>query len=328
MKVLFLTEYSKRIGYGHLSRSLSLADQFDKHGYEVVYLIREWSDEDLSFPYLHYKAEWKDMHVLNRYLEANDICIIDTYQVSKTELNVVCESLPYPISISDSRLNFPDKGLVIIASVYGNDFKSEIPLHLDILAGPEYLLFRKEFWNRPMVNINPRIRKVFVSMGAFVSGDLLELIILAVRRVFNPVRIAMVGKVEVVQAHKDVVFLGFMSPTEYIAELSDTDLMISNGGQSLNEAILLGVPTIGVSVAENQDRNMVAWTDLGVVISCGSSREPLTEETLSGSFILIKDPIIRTRMVTTGRQIIDSRGSARVYKAIVDKLNASTGERR
>jgi spore coat polysaccharide biosynthesis predicted glycosyltransferase SpsG len=40
MKVYFLTEYSKSIGFGHLSRCSSLADAFTEAGYECDFFYK------------------------------------------------------------------------------------------------------------------------------------------------------------------------------------------------------------------------------------------------------------------------------------------------
>jgi UDP-2,4-diacetamido-2,4,6-trideoxy-beta-L-altropyranose hydrolase len=59
--------------------------------------------------------------------------------------------------------------------------------------------------------------------------------------------------------------LGFLNPSELIKEYQQADLVITNGGQTLNEVILLGIPAIGIVVADNQKRNVQAWNKLGVI---------------------------------------------------------------
>ena len=318
MKVVFLTEYSKQIGYGHLSRCMSVADQFDKQGYTTLFLIREWSDEPLLLPYEHHGVEWRDGYVIEQFMNVDDICIIDTYRVAKAELNRLSLNIKFPISISDSKLNFPDKGMVIIASVYGKLLEHHVPAGVARLTGPEYLLFRKEYIGLPKLPLNPRIKKVVISIGGFATSDILDLLIQQITWILKPDLISVVGKTQLAKEFEKVQFLGFMSTLEYIDEISDADLMISNGGQSLNEAILIGIPTIAISIAENQVQNIKAWTDLGVIFSCTQVTGTLLGSDLAQCLQEIKAFDIREKLVEAGATIIDTEGSVRVYKGIVD----------
>lgn len=314
MKVYFLTEYSKEIGFGHLSRCLSLASVFQEKNYEVVFLIREWNEEPLELEFKKRQVEWADPETLNTVVSEEDILVIDSYRVASEVLNKIAVDHRRTVSVTDSKLNHANAGILVFGSVYGNE--NEIRNNkAEVLAGPEYVLFRKGVREATKNEIRTNVQEVLISLGGHADSSVLKKTIQTVQDQFDKCRIRIVGNSKV-ENSENVSNLGFLSLPDLLRELKKSDLVITNGGQSLNEVVLLEIPTVGISVADNQDKNLRAWQELGVLKHFIKSGSPDFQDKLRDSLEELKNDTLRFERVKKGRSIIDSDGAKRVVEKI------------
>ncbi|MCC8358751.1 hypothetical protein [Salinimicrobium sediminilitoris] len=319
MKVYFLTEYSKNVGFGHLSRCSSLADAFLLKNYEVLFLIREWTDELLELDYPKKRIEWKDIDQLKALVSEEDLIVFDSYRVDKEVIDSIAAKFTHVASIADSKMNYASNGVVVIGSVYGKeiDFPSYVN-GTEYLAGPEYVLFRKIFWNIEKRKLRDSIETVLVSLGGHANKRVLEKIISVLSIHLDSASIKILG-------HADIEFsertknLGFLKPSDLLEEYLTADLVVTNGGQSLNEVILLGIPAIGISIFDNQSRNLHTWNKLGVLKNYLDADSESFPEDLEDSITDIKNLSARMRRTSKGNGILDDKGALRVVEHIEQK---------
>lgn len=322
MKVYFLTEYSKEIGFGHLSRCLSLASVFQEKNYRVEFLIREWNQEPLELEFEKKRVEWSNTGVLNAIVSDEDFLIIDSYRVPKEILNKIALSHDRTGSITDSKLNHANAGIIVYGSVYGKEH--EITNNeADVLAGPEYVLFRKGVREATKNEIRKNIQEVLISLGGHADNSVLKKIIQIVKDHIGNCRIRIVGN-STLENSENVHNLGFLSLPDLLSELKRSDLVITNGGQSLNEVVLLEVSAIGISVADNQDKNLRTWHELGVLKNFIKSDAPDFEDKLLNSLEELKDHTRRLERIERGRSVIDSNGAQRVVEKIEEWAKINT----
>ena len=318
MNVVVLTEYSKTIGFGHISRSSSLAEAFEQKGYTVVFLVREWGNEPLDLKFKTEKVDWENPALLREFVSENDILVFDTYQVQKRELTTL--SLPYPrvVSIADSKMNFAHKGIVLFANAYAPDLLDNVnQANVEIINGAEYLLYRSEFWRLShfQVDVRPEIKKVLIGLGGYVNNDVLQKTIVTLREVLRHIEIKVLGNLDE-GFDAGIEALGFLQPHALISEYLESDLVIANGGQTLNEVILMGIPVIGVAVASNQKRNLHFWTKMGVLLEGLDTSSSHYQNELKKNLEAIKDGRVRQQMVNKGKLKVDALGAQRA----VDKI--------
>jgi len=314
MKVYFLTEYSKSIGFGHLSRCSSLADAFTEAGYEVTFFVREWEDEELKLEYKKEKVEWSKIEHIKKLVSSENIIVFDSYRVSKDNLNLIASKYEYVISIADSKLNYADVGVVVLGSVYGKDLNLK-SVSTYFLAGPEFLLYRKNFWSLGKIVIKKDIQNVLISLGGHINKYVLDVVISVLSLGLKNCTVKVLGNSE----KKDlgnVEYLGFLNPSELIKEYRQADLVITNGGQTLNEVILLGIPAIGIVVADNQERNVQAWNKLGVIQDNLHAHSADFQQDLEEALEKIEDYDTRIEITTKGNNIIDPFGARRVVEHV------------
>jgi spore coat polysaccharide biosynthesis predicted glycosyltransferase SpsG len=105
--------------------------------------------------------------------------------------------------------------------------------------------------------------------------------------------------------------------TDYITELASSSLAILAAGSSLWEAAALGVPSIGLIVADNQVGASVGAEHCGISISL-DVRKGLHNESIVSNVenLLTRDNGALTKMMTTARSEVDEFGTVRVLQAI------------
>jgi UDP-2,4-diacetamido-2,4,6-trideoxy-beta-L-altropyranose hydrolase len=85
----------------------------------------------------------------------------------------------------------------------------------------------------------------------------------------------------------------------------------------------MGVPTIAVTLAENQRPIAVSLEAAGAAIDAGWNRE-LTQARLADTLArLVPDETRRGEMSRRGRALVDGRGAQRVADALEDSIPAT-----
>ncbi len=102
-------------------------------------------------------------------------------------------------------------------------------------------------------------------------------------------------------------------------ELARADLVVTAGGVTLLESLVLGRPTVCVIVAENQRRAVEAVTAAGAALGAG----PDAVAVAAGALIVA--PERRRELAARAQTVVDGRGAARVADVIVAALAARCG---
>lgn len=326
MKLVVLTEYSSDIGFGHISRTMALADVFSESGWDVEYLIRCAKTFNVIFPYSYQLVEWANYDkYINQLLGAN-VVLIDTYRVSPDILNQISNITPWPITIVDSQLNHPNYGTLVFGSIYANEYALEGDFN--VLSGKDYMLFRREFINASRnYNVRDEVKSIVVSLGKFIKESEMSIVLSSVSKIFkNSVDVHVVGtpigfhnKFEKIHIHP------FLETKQYVEMIQSSDLVISNGGQTLNECIVLNVPAIPLQIADSQKDNIKGWEAQGVILS-PTLGDVYTEdiiEKLENQLLLMKSSNIRSRLSNLSKNAVDFNGANRVFKYMLNGIKSN-----
>ena len=94
------------------------------------------------------------------------------------------------------------------------------------------------------------------------------------------------------------------------------DMAVGAGGATALERLCLGVPTVLVSVAENQLSACNAMADLGLARYLGEAAKLAPEQVVDEAVRLLGDPESRSSMAHQGRRLVDGLGALRVAEVI------------
>lgn len=320
--ILFLTEAGEGIGFGHLSRSIALADGFESLNCKISFTVRGTENAVIhNRAFTEVNKEWFDEEYIESAVPTYDITVVDSYRVSDEMLNYISEYSENPVFLIDSQLKYGNQGILLFPSVYAEEFTFDSSKHLKILTGIKYLLFTKEMWRELRFEVHENIEKIGLSLGSSALAADDGLSASRLRRVFPRLtQIFVFGNLHaeywVDDERVNVDWLGRLNKEDYVEKLQNLDLLISNGGQTLNEALLIGLPVLPLITADNQLKNVNGWEKKNLVNGV-DLRNRLDPDGLYHRLKTLGEYNSRKEFYEKCRHTIDSKGPIRAAKEIL-----------
>jgi spore coat polysaccharide biosynthesis predicted glycosyltransferase SpsG len=103
--------------------------------------------------------------------------------------------------------------------------------------------------------------------------------------------------------------------------MQKSDIAISAGGQTLYELARVGVPTIGICIAQNQLQNLNGWSRSGFLEYIGWYNNKDIQSKLIAALKKMKPYNKRIICSKKIRELIDGRGSSRVCDILLQENN-------
>ena len=294
LKILIRTDASVEIGSGHLMRCLTLADQLRSEGAEVAFACRDLSggmfDHLIARGYPSAKivltesgqgvqdAEETIKAATKFFPAGTDWLVVDHY-----ELDIIWERRLRPhvrklMVIDDLANRSHDCDLLLDQNYYKNldrRYLGLVPAQCVTLLGPAYVLLRPEFAEaRQKLRVRDgTVRRMLVFFGGSdptnQTQKMVEALGLLKRRDIevdvvvgsaNPNRNA-------IQALCDELpNVAFHCQVSNMAQLIlNADIGIGAGGAAMWERCCLGLPTITVVFAANQERTTLDVAEIGAI---------------------------------------------------------------
>jgi spore coat polysaccharide biosynthesis predicted glycosyltransferase SpsG len=190
-----------------------------------------------------------------------------------------------------------------------------------LLLGLQYALLRREVLEATKQSINTVAGKVFIAMG---GSDFLQLtapIVDGLKDLDIEICVA-IGPIngqrqQIEETVKSIHRARVIAQVDYITELASSSLAILAAGSSLWEAAALGVPSLGLIVADNQIGASVGAENCGISISLDVRSGLHNESIVSNVENLLttaNGTLAKMRIAT--RSEVDEFGSMRVLQAI------------
>ena len=256
------------IGVGHVMRSLALGEAMRDAGFDVMLAsvdlpagMREEARKcGVSVVDLPCLAFGPDDALATLAINGN-VLVVDGYLFERNFFEIL-EIEKTNFAVIDD--NVETKALAPSVVINQNPHATpEMYAHLSgnpkLLLGLQYALLRREVRVAAKLSLVPVAKKVFVAMGGSDFLKLTEPIVLALKDLDIELCVA-VGptnsqREQIDDAVKLVPRARVIRQDDYITELATSSLAILAAGSSLWEAAALGVPTIGLIVADNQSES-------------------------------------------------------------------------
>jgi UDP-2,4-diacetamido-2,4,6-trideoxy-beta-L-altropyranose hydrolase len=311
VKIAFRTDASTRIGSGHVMRCLTLADALRNGGAEVCFIGRELHGnmfsviEDLGFSVM--RLTGKDVHgpddgspwteddkrkdavstgnILRKHGTVFDGLVVDHYGTDEGWEKIVRDCTG-KIMVIDDLANRPhDCDLLLDQNYYhssGQRYHGLVPPCCTLLAGPQYALLRREFSEirtRPVKN--GVVKRILIFFGGVdLTNETMKAMDAVNRLNIEGLRVDVV--VGQSNPHRATIenlcqsWAGFhyYCQINFMSELMrNADLSIGAGGSTTLERICLGLPSLVISVAENQEVSMKDLSDDRYILYAGKDRK-------------------------------------------------------
>jgi UDP-2,4-diacetamido-2,4,6-trideoxy-beta-L-altropyranose hydrolase len=313
---------SSSIGVGHVMRSLAFGEAMRDAGFEVVLAsvdlpigMREEAHKcGITIVDLNCESFGSDDALATLALNGA-VLVIDGYRFEREFFEILENESAGLVIIDD---NVETKALAPSVLINQNPHAtSEMYAHLSgntrLFLGLQYALLRREVREAAKLSVIPVAKKVFVAMG---GSDYLKLtgpIVLALKDLDIELCVAVGPANSQRQQLEDVVHsvprARIINQVEYITELASSTLAILAAGSSLWEAAALGVPTIGLIVANNQLGLAKVSQKLGFSVVLDVRSKFSIEEVTGNVQELLAANSALNSMRRSGKQLVNVDGS-------------------
>lgn len=208
------------------------------------------------------------------------------------------------------------------------EYADQVPVGCLQLLGPRYALLRPEFrqWRDRALKQqrNWRPRHILVAMGGVDQPNATAQVLrdLEKRTAHPDQRITVV--LGTAAPHVDTVRALARASSRHIDVLTDVsnmaelmtsaDIAIGAPGTTAWERCALGLPSLMLTIANNQKDNAFALDDAGAAISIGAIEDPDWPDQLHNAFRKLADPDRFAAMVEVAFSTVDAIGAARVAR--------------
>lgn len=199
--------------------------------------------------------------------------------------------------------------------------------HTALLLGPRFALLRKEFWPWRSPRRRPRREAdhVLVTLGGADPDNLTARVV----RAFDGLNGEDVSATVVVggsNPHEEKIraateggnnALEFRNDVSDMASLmAESDVAVSAGGSTCWELTYMGIPSIIVELAENQQGIAKGLDEAGTALNLGW-HETVTESEIVGAVeSLLQADERRLKMAHRAQKLVDGRGTTRVLQGL------------
>lgn len=199
-----------------------------------------------------------------------------------------------------------------------------------LLLGPEYALVRPEFGlARERGRREPRapVRRVLVSLGLTDVDGITGRVVEALEPVRGSVTLDVVvgARAPSLERLRELAALDasirlHVDATDMAELMSAADLAVGAGGSATWERATLGLPTLTLLLAPNQETFARRLTDAGAALTV-DAREPGFEEALRAAWTrLMQDGELRADLSARSAALCDGAGAARVAAKLAEIL--------
>lgn len=208
-----------------------------------------------------------------------------------------------------------------------NPYHDLIPHSCKLILGPKYALLRPEF-QKLRNNIRPKndeVKRILIFFGGIDANDYTSRAIDAVSAIENPTFTVDVIIGDQHPNKENIIFTcsqkGYQChiQTNKMAELiAESDLCIAAGGSATWERCALGLPTITISIADNQRVLCQNAAQAGLIYFPEWNQQELTKDIRVHLEAILKNPFLRNQISQKSTQLVDANGVQRVVSLLSD----------
>ncbi len=343
--LLIRADANSHIGTGHVMRCLALAQAWQAAGGQVIFITacesealrRRLIGEKLEVVALSDPRDWQ---VVARSLAAqpNAWVALDGYHFDTADQQRFKDAGHRLLVIDDlAQLNRYVADLVLNQNLGAQGLTYAHHPATRLLRGTDYVLLRREFLSRREIRreASDRARRILVTMGGADPDNATLTIVRALQRL-DAEGIEVVIALGASYPYFDDFQAAIGSPPSTLHSplftllrnapnmpdlMAWADVAISAGGTTAWELAFMGVPTLAVVLASNQQRSVDGLSALGVVDNLGWHAELAEAETALKVRRLLNDRSRRKLMSQAGQALVDGMGARRVIAAMSRPLS-------
>jgi len=342
--LIIRADASTTIGTGHIMRCIELSQAWQDQGGKVVFLLahkpsaleNKLRSQGIEVDYLSVEAgSDEDARQTADFIQqfTSQWLVVDGYHFGTEYQKIIKDSGTRLLFIDDfGHADHYYADLVLNQNISANQelYINREP-YTKLLLGTEYTLLRREFWQWRdwQREVNPIASKILITLGGS-DPDNVTLRVIQALNLFNKDNLEIIVVIGGSNPHyeylqKEVtdasLAISLQRNVSNIPELMvGADLAIAAGGSTNWELAFMGLPSLVITIADNQQAIASELDRQGVIINLGWHQDLNIERLGLAIRDLIGDRLKRETMSKKGRQLVDSNGAKRVVSAIISML--------
>lgn len=359
MNVAFRVDASLELGLGHVMRSLTLADALRATGASVTFVTRGGDGSGVSLverrgydlielapvAYAHERLAAPLDEEIAASLDAFtaigplDLLIIDQYALGAEYERAMRTATRRIVAIDDlaNRIHACDVLLdQNMSALDAHRYDGLLPHDCVRLFGPAYALLRPEFEaaGRAVRSERERVERIVISFGGFDARDVTSCAVRAVVRalgedigidvLLSPAAPHAAAVAERCAALPNARMLPF--DVNVASVMANADLGVGAGGTTVWERAYLGLPSIVLTVAENQRPSVARCAQVGMLRWIGDTADDDEERLTAAVSDIAHDRAGRRAMSERARAVMGAPercGTALVVRALMETAACS-----
>ena len=339
---LFRCDASPLIGAGHVMRCLALAEWLREAGWRIGFAVGKETVPTVptlaasGFRLCVLSDEEPEPEALRQQASGRaDLLIVDHYK-RNAAFETSCRSFANKILVLDDATGRDHDCDIVVDAAASNEecYAGHVPAHARVLTGLAYALVRRSFVTHREMSLARRdgrpVQEILVSCGATdpgnataaaldslddVADNISSIVVLSSRAPnIDAVRKQLHGKARLLTDVQDMAEL-----------MTNADLAIGASGSTAYERAVVGLPSILVTVADNQRGIARQMTEGGAALDGGMLDRGLVARLRTLLASLLSDPALRRRLAQAASALVDGRGALRIALAILDDETAKDG---
>lgn len=331
-RIVFQTVGSRKVGFGHVRRCLSLAETLLDSDVESIFLVVGDAEVVEQITLAGFKAislgienDLEETISLSHQYQAQ-VIVVDSYTVQSDYFKGLSEAGLKVAAIDDLADRVLPVDLIVNGSMGAQDLTYRAESHTKMLVGPQYIVLRREFAENPKREISDKIERVLITVGGSDSDGLtLRLMHWVFQTLSSAVMDVVIGpffeQLEIVERfaleNRKTVTLHYNPP--YMRNLMiSADLAICGGGQTTYELAACGTPALAIQLADNQTINLKNLAENKALIwACDKQDKNLEVKIKKALADLDRNASHRADLSHWGRELIDGQGAIRVAQSLL-----------
>ena len=332
MNILFRADAGEQIGSGHLMRCLGLAQHLCDGGVSCSLLttgaeepvLARWREEEIDVQ--EHQAERGSLEDAAATLAAAAASgaqwiVADGYEFGSDWQCAVKEGGAKLLCFDDLGGASFAADLVVNQNPGAQDLSYDMRGGGRVLAGPEYVVLRKEFRHMQWEPSSDAPR-ILVTFGGYDRGNLALAAMGELAKLKEPFSATVICSADARGLEEAQAFAAshgkqfhVTPPTDMAPLMAAVDLALCAGGTTALEMAALGVSMVLVTVADNQEPGAAALAGAGCARMAGRGVAALSQATKTLGDLL-RDPAAREDMGRAGAALVDGCGGERIAEAM------------
>lgn len=339
--VLFRLDGGKKVGLGHLSRNIALANVFIENGLQSHFIIKtecsniaesfihQYASKQITYEFISDDiSDIGDLDlIISKYKTGYEFLVLDHYSINDHYQKILLKHQIHWLQFdSHAQMNF--YGDFVLHGSPGALQKVYHPLkknpELKFLLGADFVVVNDAFrLARKRVKLRKELKRILVCFGGSDNSSLIKKVASALqpyaqKDITVKVITNSANNEKLLASYPDIVFEA--SSKNIVDEMLIADLGIIAPGTMSYEAACLGLPVLLVTIADNQIINAQGWVAKKTAIHLGFAKN-LTENEIEKNVVLLsRNPQYLKEMSSKAFNTVDGKGAMRVKDLILSKM--------